>query len=81
VVFSHLPSDKLSTISGMNGFLNNSVRAVAAMLFGVIVGASISGYTTLFILSTVFYAASAFIAFLIYKSYENLETTKDLFDR
>ncbi|TYB85868.1 MAG: MFS transporter [Kosmotoga sp.] len=81
VVFSHLPSDKLSTISGMNGFLNNSVRAVAALLFGVIVGASISGYTTLFILSTVFYGASAFIAFLIYKSYENLETTKNLFDR
>ncbi len=38
IIFSYVPDSKLSTVSGINGFLNNTVRAVAAMIFGLIVG-------------------------------------------
>ncbi len=79
VTFSFLPADKLSTISGINGLLNNVARAVAAMMFGYIVGPEAEGYTSLFLISAGFYAIGAVIAFLIFKEFENKETTKSLY--
>ena len=79
ITFSILPEDKLSTISGINGFVNNSIRAVAALLFGNIVGSSTSGYTTLFLLSSVFYGISAFTAFLFFRNFERDDETQSLY--
>ena len=79
ITFSILPEDKLSTISGINGFVNNSIRAVAALLFGNIVGSSTSGYMTLFLLSSVFYGISAFTAFLFFRNFERDDETQSLY--
>jgi predicted MFS family arabinose efflux permease len=79
VTFSYLPSNKLSTISGINGLLNNVARAIAAMMFGYVVGAETQGYTSIFLISASFYAIGAVIAFLIFKEFENKETTKSLY--
>lgn len=81
IVFSSLPKEKLSTLSGINGFINNSVRAIAAMVFGSVVGSTISGYTTLFLLSALFYGLSAFVAFLFYKNFESSDLSKKLYLR
>ncbi len=80
IIFSYVPDSKLSTVSGINGFLNNTVRAVAAMIFGLIVGTTISGYTVLFLLSTAFYAANAFIIFLFYRDFKNEPRVLELYD-
>ncbi|PVD17955.1 arabinose ABC transporter permease [Mesotoga sp. Brook.08.105.5.1] len=80
IIFSYVPDSKLSTVSGINGFLNNTVRAVAAMIFGLIVGTTISGYTELFLLSTAFYAANAFIIFLFYRDFKNEPRVLELYD-
>lgn len=79
ITFSILPSEKLSTISGLNGLINNSIRAFAAMLFGSIVGSSASGYTTLFLLSSFFYGISAFMAYIYYRNFEKTETARSLY--
>nr|WP_245612692.1 MFS transporter [Kosmotoga pacifica] len=79
IVFSRLSRERLSTISGFNGLLNNSLRAIAAMFFGEIVGASIHGYTKLFLISTLFYTINAFLAFVIYRFLEKESQTKELF--
>jgi hypothetical protein len=50
------------------------------MLFGYIVGASIEGYTTLFIISGVFYGINIFIAYFMYKRYENDPKIKELYN-
>ena len=80
IINSYVPRDKISTIAGLNSLLNNSVRAVAAMLFGYIVGASIEGYTTLFIISGIFYGINVFIAYFMYKRYENDPQVKELYN-
>ena len=80
VVFSRLPQEKLSTISGVNGLLNNSLRAVAAMFFGQIVGVSVAGYSRLFLISTFFYGLNALIAFVIYRFLEHETQTRELFN-
>jgi len=79
IINSYVPKDKISTIAGLNSLMNNSVRAVAAMLFGYIVGASIEGYTTLFVISGVFYTINVLIAYLMYKRYENDPQVKELY--
>ncbi len=66
IIFSYVPDSKLSTVSGINGFLNNTVRAVAAMIFGLI--------------STAFYAANAFIIFLFYRDFKNEPRVLELYD-
>ena len=81
IVFSSLPEDKLSTLSGINGFINNSIRAIAAMMFGEIVGAAASGYTVLFLISALFYGISAFIAFLFFKNFEKTDFSRKLYSR
>jgi len=42
---------------------------VAAMLFGLIVGASVSGYNLLFSVSTAFYALNAVFSFIFLMRY------------
>ncbi len=81
IVFSSLPEDKLSTLSGINGFINNSIRAIAAMMFGEIVGNATSGYTVLFLISAFFYGISAFIAFLFFKNFEKTDFSRKLYSR
>lgn len=79
ITFSILPSERLSTISGLNGLINNSIRAVAALFFGSIVGSSPSGYKTLFLLSSFFYGISAIMAFIYYKNFEKTEAARSLY--
>ncbi len=81
VTFSFLPANKLSTISGINGLLNNVARAIAAMMFGYVVGVESEGYTSLFLVSAAFYAVGAIVAFLIFREFENNEITKSLYQR
>ncbi|HPE68339.1 MAG TPA: MFS transporter [Thermotogota bacterium] len=81
IVNSSIPSESISTISGINSFLNNAVRGVAAMLFGFIVGASIEGYNLLFSISTVFYGANVLIAFFILKLYRDDPVVQSLFTK
>jgi predicted MFS family arabinose efflux permease len=69
IVNSFVPKEKISTIAGMNSFLNNSVRGIAAMLFGLIIGSSAAGYNLLFTVSTAFYALNAFLSFIFLKRY------------
>jgi len=80
IINSYVPQDKISTIAGLNSLVNNSVRAIAAMLFGFIVGTSIEGYTTLFIISGVFYGINVIIAYLMYRRYENDPQIKELYN-
>lgn len=80
IVFSYVPNTKLSTVSGINGFLNNTVRAVAAMIFGYVVGSYAKGYTELFLLSTVFYAANAFISYLFYREFKTKSKVVELYE-
>lgn len=80
IVFSYMPREKLATISGVNSLFNNSVRAIAAIMFGYIVGSSIDGYKTLFTISTVFYAFSALVVFIFYKNFENKAAIKALYN-
>ncbi|HOO33593.1 MAG TPA: MFS transporter [Thermotogota bacterium] len=80
IINSYVPSDKISTIAGLNSLINNSVRAVAALLFGYIVGASVEGYTTLFLISAVFYGINVLIAIVMYRQYENDPKVKELYN-
>jgi len=79
IINSYVPQDKISTLAGINSLLNNSVRAVAAMMFGFIVGKSIDGYTTLFIISAIFYGINILISYLMYKRYRNDPKIKELY--
>jgi len=69
IINSFVPKEKIATIAGMNALLNNSVRGIAAMLFGMIVGTSVSGYNLLFTISTAFYALNAVFSFLFLIGY------------
>jgi len=79
IIYSYVPNSKLSTVSGLNGFLNNTVRAIAAMVFGYIVGTYVSGYNQLFLLSTVFYGANAFVIFLFYREFGTKSKVMELY--
>jgi len=80
IIYSYVPNSKLSTISGLNGFLNNTVRAIAAIVFGYIVGTYISGYDQLFLLSTVFYGINAFVIFLFYREFGTKNKVMELYE-
>ncbi len=54
VVYSNIPSDRVTTINSLRSSLNYLSRAFAAFLFGKIVALQ-SGYTILFLLSSIFY--------------------------
>ncbi len=69
IINSFIPKEKISTLAGVNAFLNNSVRGVAAMLFGMIIGNSLSGYNLLFSISTAFYALNAVFSFIFLMRY------------
>jgi len=71
IINSFIPKEKIATLAGINAFLNNSVRGIAAMLFGLIVGASVSGYNLLFSVSTAFYALNAVFSFIFLMRYRS----------
>lgn len=79
IVNSYIPASKISTISGINSLLNNTIRAVAAMAFGFIVGKSVSGYQSLFIISTVFYGINALVYFFFFRSFRKDPIVKELY--
>jgi len=79
IINSYIPHDKISTITGINSLINNSIRSVAALLFGYIVGNSVDGYTTLFAISAVFYCVNSVISFIMLKLYKNDEAILNLF--
>lgn len=60
LVMSNLPADKITTINSLNNLLNNSTRAIATAMFGIIVGTT-NGYRNLFLISTVFYLLNFFV--------------------
>ncbi len=66
LVFSNLPVQYLPMTNGIGNLLNNSSRAVAALLYGYIVNDS-SDYTKLLLLSTVFYLTNAFLTYLLHR--------------
>lgn len=80
VVYSCVDSRRLATVSGVNNFLNNAVRGIAAFLFGIIIAEGIDGYQELFLISAVFYAATAVIATLVYRDFEHKDFVKQLYN-
>ena len=49
------------------------------MVFGYIVGTYVSGYNQLFLLSTVFYGANAFVIFLFYREFGTKSKVMELY--
>ncbi len=66
LVFSNLPIQYLSITNGIGNLLNNSSRAVAALLYGYIVKGN-SDYTKLLLLSMTFYLLNAIITYSLHK--------------
>jgi MFS family permease len=62
IVLSSMPKDKVTTINSIRNSLNFVSRAVAAIMFGIIVALP-SGYTYLFLIASIFY----FIGYLMLK--------------
>ncbi|HQO05681.1 MAG TPA: MFS transporter [Fervidobacterium sp.] len=60
VVFSHIPMNIVSSINGVNNFLNNVSRALSAVLFSVLTKFE-NGYTLIFIISSIFYFLNAYV--------------------
>jgi len=60
VVFSHIPMNIVSSINGVNNFLNNVSRALSAVLFSVLTKFN-NGYTLIFIISSIFYFLNAYV--------------------
>jgi len=58
-VLSNVPADRVTAINSIKNTLNHISRAIAAAVFGLIVALP-SGYTILFLLSSVFYALGFF---------------------
>lgn len=81
LVMSNLPDDKITTINSLNNFLNNSVRGVATAMFGFIVGSSISGYKTIFLISSIFYLLNFIVFLVIYYPLRNDKKTLILYKR
>jgi predicted MFS family arabinose efflux permease len=66
LIFSNIPAQMVSFTNGVGNLLNNSSRALAALLFGYIVKES-SDYTKLLLISTIFYALNALLTYLLHK--------------
>lgn len=66
LIFSNLPVQYLPITNGIGNLLNNSSRAIAALLYGYIVKNS-SDYTNLLLLSAVFYLMNAFLTYLLHR--------------
>ena len=79
LVFSSLPNNTISTINGLNNLFNNVARAFATYLYGHLV-TSLSGYKTLFLMSTVFYAANAILTFTFYKRIRGSKLESEMYN-
>ncbi|ABR31190.1 MFS transporter [Thermosipho melanesiensis] len=67
LVLSYLPSNILAASTGLRNFANNASRAFASMLFSIL-ATSNSGYTTIFLISSVFYFTNGILMFVFYKT-------------
>jgi len=65
-VFSNISTTYLSSINGMNIFLNNIVRALSAELFALLTKYN-NGYTLIFLVSSFFYFLNAYVMIRMYK--------------
>ena len=66
LVFSNLPVQYLPLTNGIGNLLNNSSRAIAALLYGYIVVDS-SDYTKLLLISTLFYLLNALLTYSLHR--------------
>ncbi|QAV33877.1 Predicted arabinose efflux permease, MFS family [Fervidobacterium changbaicum] len=66
LVFSNIPASYLSSINGMNTFLSNVARALSADLFAALTRFK-NGYTWIFVVSSIFYFANAYVMIRMYK--------------
>jgi len=66
LVFSNIPPSLLSSINGMNSFINNVARALSADLFSILTKYS-NGYTLIFVVSSIFYFLNAYVMIRMYK--------------
>ncbi|HBT39418.1 MAG: Major facilitator superfamily MFS_1 [Thermotoga sp. 50_1627] len=68
LVFSNLPLQYLSFTNALGNLLNNSSRAVAALLYGYIVKDN-SDYTRLLLISSVFYVFNALLTYFLHRKF------------
>ncbi|QIV77727.1 MFS transporter [Fervidobacterium pennivorans subsp. shakshaketiis] len=66
LVFSNIPANLLSSINGMNSFINNVARALSADLFSIFTKYN-NGYTLIFVVSSLFYFLNAYVMIRMYK--------------
>lgn len=66
LVYSNIPKDKLATVNGISNFVNNLSRALSAELFALLTVFK-SGYTLIFVISSIFYFANAYVMIRLYK--------------
>lgn len=66
LVYSNIPKNKLATVNGISNFVNNLSRALSAELFALLTVFK-SGYTLIFVISSVFYFANAYVMIRLYK--------------
>ncbi|WP_448374421.1 MFS transporter [Fervidobacterium sp.] len=69
-VFSNISTTYLSSINGMNIFLNNIARALSAELFAFLTKYN-NGYTLIFVVSSFFYFLNAYVMIRMYKHIRN----------
>ncbi|WP_051001551.1 MFS transporter [Thermosipho africanus] len=66
LVLSYLPKSILASTAGIRSFANNTSRAFAAMLFSVLATSS-SGYSIIFLISSIFYFVNALVIYVFYR--------------
>lgn len=66
-VFSQVPTSILASVNGLNNFLNNVSRALSAELFAFFTQYN-SGYTLIFLVSSIFYFVNAFVMLRLLKN-------------
>lgn len=66
IVFSHVPMNIVSSINGVNNFLNNVSRALSAVLFSLLTKFE-NGYTLIFVISSVFYFLNAYVIIRLHR--------------
>lgn len=70
LVYSNVRRDKIATINGANNFVNNVSRALSAEMFSLLTAFK-NGYTLIFVISSIFYFANAYVMIKMYKHIKN----------
>jgi len=78
VVLSNIPSNRVTTINSWRNSVDHISRAFAAFVFGIIVSLP-SGYTWLFLISSVFYALGLVCLVKMFKPLRKGTSLKDLY--